>query len=118
MKSITALQLITILIVFQYTRPDEKLSNARKDFAELAKEDTDFESSDVSRVKSDGKWCEKFELGANDEGDIVQAMIRTLKWRKSYGVKNFTDDYFPQEIYKIGFMVDMGKELRADNRCS
>ena len=109
MKSIRALQLITIITVFQYTRADEKLSNARKDFAELAKEDTDFESSDVSRVKSDGKWCEKFELGANDEGDIVQAMIRTLKWRKSYGVKNLTDDYFPQEIYKIGLLVDIGK---------
>ena len=109
MKSIRALQLLTIITVLQYTRGDEKLSTARKDFAELAKEDTDFEPSDVSRVKSDGKWCEKFTLGANDEGDIVQAMIRTLKWRKSSGVKNFTDDYFPQEIYKIGFLVEIGK---------
>ena len=71
MKSIRALQLITIITVFQYIRADEKLANARKDFVELAKDDSDFEPSDVSRVKSDGKWCERFALGANDEGEIV-----------------------------------------------
>ena len=36
-------------------------------------------------------------------------MVRTLKWRKSYGVKNLTDDHFPQEVYKIGLVVDIGK---------
>ena len=121
MKNLNTFHIIAIILLISFgvhsddtptPSPVELLAKARASFALLAKDNSEFEPADVARVKTDQSWGDRFLLDAYDEDDVVQNMLRTLKWRKSYGVKNFTDDYFPQEIWKIGFLTNLGNYVK------
>jgi len=81
----------------------EVIEKIRTSFLALVQENSDkFHPADVERVKENDWWIERFVLVNKSEEAALKALVKTMEWRKTFGVNDFTDDYFPQEIYKIG----------------
>jgi hypothetical protein len=81
-----------------------KIESLRQKFLEDYKADTDsYDECDVQRVR-DSEWTLKRFLLSHklDEELSLKNLIEAMKWRKSFGVNTRTDDYFPEDFYKIG----------------
>ena len=61
-----------------------------------------FHPKDVERVKTNDWPIERYLLVNKSEDTAFAAFIKTMEWRKSYGVNDFTDESFPKEVFKIG----------------
>ena len=68
----------------------------------LAKNPNMFHPIDVDRVKTNDWPIVRFLLANKIEDTAFAALIKTMEWRKSYGVNDFTDESFPEEVFKIG----------------
>ena len=114
MQFSSIIQFYTILsVINEYSSADnqkEVLKRMRQKFLESTKSSSEYEPTDVDRVKTNDVWIERFVTYNKDETEAVKALATTLKWRKSYGLENFSDEYFPTEIHKIGWIVEMGKD--------
>jgi len=57
---------------------------------------------DVERVRTDNWQIERFILDNEDsEEDAYKQLIRSLRWKKSFGIHERNDQYFPKEFYTI-----------------
>ena len=81
----------------------EAIGNIRSKFLADAQQNPDkYHQKDVERVKTNDWPIERFLLVNKSEDTALAALIKTMEWRKSYGVNDFTDESFPEEVYKIG----------------
>ena len=81
----------------------EAIANLRSKFlAEAQQNPNKFHPKDVERVKTNDWPIERFLLVNKSEDSALAALTKTMEWRKSYGVNDFTDESFPEEVYKIG----------------
>ena len=109
MNFLNNLIIVTILVnsIHYSSEADDKKAmteKVRKSFAEKAKSSAgDFEASDVEKVRTNDKFIERYIADTRDDAEALKKLIATMKWRKSFGVKNMKDSDFPAEIFKIGF---------------
>ena len=81
----------------------ESIGNIRNKFlADAQQNPNKYHQKDVERVKSNDWPIERFLLVNKSEDTAFAALIKTMDWRKSYGVNHFTDDSFTEEVFKIG----------------
>jgi len=73
-----------------------------KFFADAEKNPNKYHQKDLEKLKTDDWWFERFALVNKNEDEALAALMKTMEWRKSFGVNDFTDESFPQEIHKIG----------------
>ena len=81
----------------------EVIQTIRTNFLAQVQHNTEkYEHDDVQRVTDNDWWIERFVLVTKTEDDALRALVKAMEWRKSFGVNDLTQDYFPQEVYKIG----------------
>ena len=86
----------------------ELIEKVRSGFLSMVKDNSDkFHPDDVERVKTNEWWPERFVLVHKTEDAALKALVKTMEWRNTFGVNEFTDEYFPQEVYKIGKNFDL-----------
>ena len=68
----------------------------------LAQECDKFHPADVDKIKENDWWIERFVLVTKTEEAALKMLVKALEWRKTFGVNDLTEDYFPEELYKIG----------------
>jgi hypothetical protein len=73
-----------------------------KFFADAEKNPNKYHPKDLEKLKTNDWWFERYLLVNKNEDEALAALMKTMEWRKSYGVNDFTDETFPQEIHKIG----------------
>ena len=66
------------------------------------KDSNKFDEKDVEKVKGNDWSIERFILCTKTEEEALKALVKCMEWRKSFGVNDFTEEHFPQELYKIG----------------
>ena len=83
---------------------DEKVSKIRKIFLEDAEVNSQlYDECDVLSVRQSDWAIKRFLLSNNNnEETALKNLTEALQWKKSYGVNARTDDYFPEDFYKIG----------------
>lgn len=83
---------------------DEKVSKIRKIFLEDFELNNElYDECDVLRVRQSDWTVKRFLLSNNNnEEAALKSLTEALQWKKSYGVNTRTDQYFPEDFYKIG----------------
>lgn len=67
----------------------------------LSKENSDsFDETDVIRILSDDWQIERYLIQHQDIEVAYNALIRTLVWKKKFGIHERTDRFFPKEFYE------------------
>ena len=81
----------------------ELIGSIRTKFLAEAQQNPDkYHSKDLERIKINDWSIERFALVTKNEDAALAALTKTMEWRKVFGVNDFTDQSFPQEVYKIG----------------
>ena len=71
----------------------EAIGNIRNKFlAQTQQNPNKYHMKDVERVKTNDWSIERFLLVNKNEETAFAALIKTMEWRKSYGVNDFTDE--------------------------
>jgi hypothetical protein len=67
---------------------------------------------DVNRVCKDNWQIERFLLDQQNinEDKAYESFIKALQWKKSFGVHERNDQYFPKEFYEIGEYEKCGRD--------
>jgi hypothetical protein len=67
---------------------------------------------DVNRVRDDNWQIERFILDQKnrDEDKAYEAMVKALRWKKSFGVHERNDQYFPKEFYELHEIEMFGQD--------
>ena len=71
---------------------------------------TIYYQSDYEKIKAETWPIERYVLVHKNEDASLQALIKTMKWRKEFGVLDRTDADFPQEVYQTLGMFPYGKD--------
>ncbi|XP_053213509.1 motile sperm domain-containing protein 2-like [Panonychus citri] len=100
------------------TEPIDKnaLDQLKKHFFErVANEPDQYDPIDLERIEKDDWWVYRFLAGnlLNHE-TALEAMIESMKWRKSHGFRSFKMNYFPDMFFKTGalFQYETDKQGR------
>ena len=81
----------------------EAINNNRTKFLAQVQQNPDkYHQKDVEKIKTNDWWIERYLLVNKSEDTAFAALIKTMEWRKSYGVNDFTNESFPEEVFKIG----------------
>jgi hypothetical protein len=56
---------------------------------------------DVERVWSENWQIERFILDTETEDEACKALIKSMQWKKSFGLHERNDQYFPKELFII-----------------
>src|SRR5882757_8283586 len=100
--------LIALSLNSCFTPNSEAIERIRQKIIANAK---DYSESDVSKVRTSSGddfiklICEQ----SSDETQAINLFDFTFKWRKSHIRTDAKDDYFPLEVYKVGWITYMGK---------
>ncbi|XP_054158338.1 motile sperm domain-containing protein 2-like [Oppia nitens] len=99
------------------TNNKETIDRIRKRFIETVKSDNnsggDYHSSDLKRVLTDDWTVERYLLTTQTEDEAIDGLIRSMRWRKSYGINDFNDQQFPREFWLIGSLVRYCNDLNG-----
>lgn len=91
----------------------EGISEIRAKFEqELSAHPDLYHPIDVERVRTEEWQVKRFILDQAD-GDLQKAfaaLIKALQWKKSFGVHDRTDQYFPKEIWELNAIEIYGKD--------
>jgi len=55
---------------------------------------------DVDRVRNDDWQIERFIIDQESEDKAYESLIKALQWKKSFGIHERNDQYFPKEFYE------------------
>jgi hypothetical protein len=89
----------------------EIIERIRRSFITECEQNPDlYHKNDVELIRSKDWTIERFVLVNKSEETALRALIKAMQWRKSYGVNDFNDQYFPEEIYKIGLLANFCKD--------
>ena len=81
----------------------EVIERIRTSFLATAEQNVDkFHPADVAKIKENDWWIERFVLVTKTEEAALKMLVKAMEWRKTFGVNDWTEDYFPEEIFKIG----------------
>ena len=67
---------------------------------------------DIERVRSEDWQVKRFIIDQPD-GDVSKAfaaLCRSLQWKKSFGLHDRTDEYFPKEIWELNAIEIYGRD--------
>lgn len=68
---------------------------------EFDRNGSDFHRNDIEMVTTNDWPIERFVIEYTTEEKAFEALIKTLKWKKSFGIHDRTDHYFPKEFYEV-----------------
>ena len=66
--------------------------------------------SDYEKIKAETWPIERYVLVHKTENASIEALIKTMKWRKEFGILDRTDADFPQEVYQLLGLFMYGKD--------
>ena len=70
---------------------------------------------DVNRVQTDDYQIERFITEYESEDRAYEEIIKTMKWKREYGIHERNDQYFPKEFYDL-FDIEMhGKDREGSH---
>jgi len=80
------------------------VQRVRKRFLEEYKKNVDdYEEEDVKMIAKDDWLVKRYVIARfRHEDNALQMLIDSYKWRKSYGLRQMRDNYFPVEFYATG----------------
>ena len=112
MKSSMIIKIALILLIITDNSLSEinksVLERVRRFFESIPQPSTEYSSHDLERVQTDD--VQKVQRFANSAAEVVKRLATILMFRNIYGVSYSTEQSFPQEIYKIGYIVALGKD--------
>lgn len=89
----------------------ELIKSVRQKFLDhVAANPTLYHDNDVERVRTNDWTVNRFILVNKNESDALKALIKAMEWRKSYGVNDRTDQYFPKELYQLELYRPFGHD--------
>jgi hypothetical protein len=67
---------------------------------------------DVNRVRTDNWQIERFVLDQENanEDKAYESLIKALQWKKSFGIHDRSDQYFPKEFYELHAIEMYGRD--------
>ncbi|XP_054155718.1 motile sperm domain-containing protein 2-like [Oppia nitens] len=88
------------------------IENIRKKFfKEFSKNPEYYTETDVTRVRNEDWIIERFlKDNDNSEDRAYDELVRTLKWKRLYGIHDRTDQYFPKEFYDLHHIEIYGRD--------
>ena len=88
------------------------IANLRKLFeAELTEHPDQYHSVDIDRVRTQDWQVKRFLLGHPDnESKAFDALCKALRWKKSFGVHDRDDAYFPRELWEMSGAEISGRD--------
>lgn len=69
-----------------------------------------YHEKDIENVRENDWPVERFVLVHKTEDLALKALIKAMRWRKSFGVHTFNDQYFPLEVYKLSEWFSYGTD--------
>lgn len=83
--------------------------------AELKSNGDLYHPIDIERVRTEDWQVKRFLLDQADgnEDAAFQALIKALQWKKSFGVHDRTDQYFPKEVWEQNAVEIYGKDKQG-----
>ena len=94
---------------------EDIVSRIRERFLVESERDSQlFHEIDVNRVRTDDWQIERYVNEYATEDQAYEALVKTLKWKKEFGVHERSDQYFPRECFEnIGaYMYGKDKDGR------
>ena len=91
----------------------EAVSNVRALFEkELTANPDAYHPVDIERVRTEEWQVKRFLLDQpdRDEDKALQSLCKSLQWKKSFGVHERTDQYFPKEFWELNGVEIYGKD--------
>ena len=87
----------------------------RSEIVDKSEKSPNYLTDDLNRIKYNNTWIEAVINNAKDEQDAIRRLDNILKWRKGEANKNYTDESFPLEIYKISYLnfLDIDSQGRS-----
>ncbi|RWS06049.1 Motile sperm domain-containing protein 2-like protein [Dinothrombium tinctorium] len=88
-----------------YTHGPIILETLRQRFREYYEEDDPslYYHQDVQNVLYDDWWIMRYLNDHDgDENESFKALIKCMKWRKLQGIREIEDNYFPEELFRLG----------------
>lgn len=83
------------------------IESIRKNFLTIVQKNGDkFHPDGVERVKKNDWSIERFVLVSKTEDSALKALVKVMEWRKSFGVNDLNDEFFPRELYESGNYAD------------
>ena len=98
-----------VLIIFISQISNKKcVDRVRNKIIEKSKSGTNYSTHDINVVKTSDYWIESVIDRQNSEQKAVEDLDRILKWRKDNVHNEYTDQSFPLEIYRTGYVNFVG----------
>lgn len=93
---------------------DESVRRLRDRFlAECVANSGLYHPIDIERVRSDDWEVRRYVVNFDNEDDAFKGLIRVLKWKKSFGLHDRSDDYFPKEFHLIFGHEDYSRDRKG-----
>ncbi|XP_054153377.1 motile sperm domain-containing protein 2-like [Oppia nitens] len=90
----------------------EVVDRIRSTFLSMASDSPadDYHPKDMDRIRQKDWPIERFVLTTKSEDQALAGLVKAMKWRKSYGVNDFRDDQFPEEMYRMAEYSQFGRD--------
>src|SRR5699024_471923 len=90
----------------------EAITRIRAQFeTELTANPDDFHPIDIARVRTEDWQIRRFLLSnPDDEPKAAKALFTALRWKKSFGIHDRQDDYFPKEWWEMTAAETCGRD--------
>ena len=72
---------------------------------------------DVNRVREDNWQIERFIDSDCNEDTAYNSLIKAMKWKKSFGVHERSDRYFPKEMFELNKSDIYGRDREGRVIC-
>ena len=96
------------------TTMEQSVSSIREKFLTHYDKNEDlFHELDVKRVRTDDWQIERFVIDQQNEGLAYNALVKALQWKKSFGVHERTDHYFPKEYFEFSELHNFGTDKKG-----
>jgi len=90
----------------------ENIAKLRSDATCLLKEIIDeVDDRDVERLKNEDIYVRFFLQWNKEMADAVKMVVKALKWRKEFGINDFTVQSLGEEQFKKGYFFVLGRAL-------
>ena len=90
---------------------EEAVKRLREKFlSECEKNEDLYHEIDVKRVRTEDWQTERFLIEHQNEDTAYEALVRALQWKKSFGIHERTDQYFPREYFEFSEAHAYGRD--------
>lgn len=96
----------------------EAIANLRAKFeTELSANGSEYHPIDIERVRTEEWQVKRFIMdNEGNEDKAFSELIRVMKWKKSYGIHDRNDQYFPTEFWQLNAIEINGKDNQGKHK--